>query len=270
MTTQPSSLPPSRAPAPGPAPQESRPPGSLRTLTYNVRRCYGLDGVYAPTRIAEVIAESGAEIVALQELDVNRKRSGNVDQAMAIASALSMNVFFHPALQVVDELYGDAVLSSLPIRLVKAGALPRSWAPRSETRGALWVEIVLGGTRVQIVNTHFGLGVRERTAQADTLLGPEWIGHADCRKPLIALGDFNSIPLSFAYRRLASRLKDAQRLTPGRPERTFPAARPLLRIDHVFVSDDVEVVSAGVVKSAKACVASDHLPLRVDLRVPLS
>lgn len=58
----------------------------LRIVTYNVHRCLGVDGKLSPGRIAEVIAETGADVVALQELDVRRARSGGVDQAEAIAA----------------------------------------------------------------------------------------------------------------------------------------------------------------------------------------
>jgi endonuclease/exonuclease/phosphatase family metal-dependent hydrolase len=71
------------------------------------------------------------------------------------------------------------------------------------------------------------------------------------------------------YRRLARRLRDAQRSLPGhRPKATFPSALPFLRLDHVFVSDDVKVVGVTVPHDARARRASDHLPLIVDLELP--
>jgi endonuclease/exonuclease/phosphatase family metal-dependent hydrolase len=69
----------------------------LRLLTYNVHRCRGTDRQVSPERIAKIIAATGADVVALQELDVNRIRTGRVDQAQFIAAALDMAFHFHPA-----------------------------------------------------------------------------------------------------------------------------------------------------------------------------
>ena len=44
-------------------------------MTYNVRRCLGLDGRLWPERIAETIVECDPDVIALQELDVGRARS---------------------------------------------------------------------------------------------------------------------------------------------------------------------------------------------------
>jgi endonuclease/exonuclease/phosphatase family metal-dependent hydrolase len=51
----------------------------LRLLTWNVHRCTGRDGKASPERIAEVIAATAPDVVALQEVDVHRPRSGGVD-----------------------------------------------------------------------------------------------------------------------------------------------------------------------------------------------
>ena len=129
---------------------------ALRILTYNVHGCRGTDGRLSPERIAAVIAEARPDVVALQELDAGRARSGGLDQAHAIARGLGMRFHFRAALHVEEERYGDAVLSALPLRLVKAGPLPGQ--PSLEPRGALWVSVDLGGgTELQVVNTHLGL-----------------------------------------------------------------------------------------------------------------
>ena len=243
----------------------------LRLLTYNVRSCRGTDGRLSPARIAEVIAGARPDVVALQELDVGRARTNGLDQAHAVARELGMRFHFHPALRVEEESYGDAVLSALPMRLVKAGPLPGlPNRPLLEPRGALWVAVDLGGgVELQVVNTHLGLVARERLAQAAALLGEEWLGHPDCGgKPAVLLGDFNAVSRSPAYRLLARRLRDAQASVPGhRPRPTFPARWPLIRIDHAFLGEGVEALRAEVRRGVVERVASDHLPLAVDVEV---
>ena len=238
-----------------------------RIMTYNVHRCVGLDGRMDVRRIAEVIAESEPDIVALQELDVGRARTQGVDQAHAIAELLGMAFHFHAALKVEEELYGDALLTVYPERLVKAGPLPGlPTLPRLEPRGALWVALEVDGLELQVVNTHLGLLAREQAGQAEALMGPDWLGGEDLSSTIL-LGDFNMTSGSGPHRRFTSRLRDAQALTPGRSLPTFPSLFPMLRIDHVFVGRAVEVRRVDVPASPLARTASDHLPLVVDFEL---
>jgi endonuclease/exonuclease/phosphatase family metal-dependent hydrolase len=240
-----------------------------RIVTYNVHRCVGTDGRLSPKRIADVLAECEPDIVALQELDVMRARTGLVDQAHEIAFDLEMDLQFHPAFKVTEEAYGDAILTSYPLRLVKAGPLPGlKLLPKLEPRGALWVAIDVGGIELQVLNTHLGLLGRERMAQVEALLGPGWLGGSRAQGPLVLLGDFNMLSRSRAYRRLAARFTDAA-LTPGvaRPGPTFPTRYPALRIDHVFVTPPVKVRRMEVPRTALSRLASDHLPLVMDFEI---
>ncbi len=245
-------------------------PETLRVLTYNVHSCVGTDGKLAPSRIARVIAQSGADIVALQELDVRRARSGQIDQAHEIAQALKMEHHFHPAVRVAGEQYGDAVLSRFPMRLIQTGELPGHAGPLGrEPRGAMWVAIQIDGHELQILNTHLGLSPRERQIQVQTLVSDEWLGNPQCHDPRLLCGDFNSLPRSPVYCELSKVLKDAQTAIggPSRLRRTFPSHYPMARIDHVFVSPQLEVVAVEVLTSQLARTASDHLPLIVEIRL---
>lgn len=244
----------------------------LRLLTYNVRHCRGTDGLVAPERVARVIAALEPDIVALQEVDVGRPRTGGLDQAEEIARLVGMFSHFHPALHIEEERYGDALLTHLPSRLRRAGPLPGLLRrPGLEPRGALWVEMTAGGAAIQVLTTHFGLLGAERIAQAEALLGPDWLDDPACRAPTVLLGDFNATGWSRAYRRLSRRLTDARRLTGERRWRrggaSFPSRFPLLRIDHVFVSEHVAVERVAVVDTPLARQASDHLPVLAEIRI---
>ncbi|MCV3764485.1 endonuclease/exonuclease/phosphatase family protein [Rhizobium sp. TRM95796] len=236
----------------------------LRALTYNVHSCRGSDRRHDPERIAEVIAESGAEVIALQELDVGRKRSGGIDQAEVIAAHLKMRSHFHPALHVEEERYGDALLTALPSTLHRAAALPS----RGEPRGALWIEIDVDGRKLQVFNTHFGLSSAERTLQAETLLGPGWLGHERCRRaPTLLLGDFNAVPSSRAFQVISRSMTVAAPRGEGRWRATFPARWPLLRLDHVFHNNRLKLIDARVIDTPLARKASDHLPIVADFEL---
>ena len=246
--------------------------GRVTLLTYNIRHCRGTDGRVAPERVAEVIAGTGADIVALQEVDVGRARTGGLDQADVIARRLGMMPHFHPALYIEAERYGDAILSRLPSRLVRAGPLPGLVRrPGLEPRGALWVEIEVGPTRLQVVNTHLGLLGPERIAQAEALLGGQWLGDPACRAPTVLLGDFNATGWTRAYRRLTRCLTDARRVATRKEGRrggaSFPSRFPLLRLDRVFVGAGVSVERLAVVDGPLTRLASDHLPVLADLKL---
>lgn len=237
-----------------------------RLVTYNVHRCVGVDRKLDVARIADVIAELEPDIVCLQELDVGRARTGGVDQAGAIAELLSMSFRFHPAMQVEAELYGDAILTPHPERLIRAGALPTLPNLRGlEPRGALWSAIDFNGTILNVFNTHLGLVPREQRMQAAALVGPQWLGDPACTGPTILTGDFNATSITRPYHTLTKRLADAQRELGLKPSvKTFPSSFPAIRIDHCFVSPEIRVTGAMTPLHPLARTASDHLPLVVD------
>jgi endonuclease/exonuclease/phosphatase family metal-dependent hydrolase len=238
----------------------------IRIMTYNVHSCIGLDGRLSPQRIARVLADFDPDIVALQELDVGRARTGRADQAAAIAAALRMDLHFGPCLEATGELYGNAVLSRLPMTLIKAERFP-VLSDHHEQRGALWVKVQDGEQSFDVITTHLGLTRPERARQVERLLGPDWIQSPHCGPNIILCGDFNAGPASRVYRRLSGILRDAQ-LAGGRrrPRRTWFGPLPLAALDHVFVSPNLDVAATDLAATATARIASDHLPLIVDLR----
>jgi endonuclease/exonuclease/phosphatase family metal-dependent hydrolase len=244
---------------------------TIRVLTYNVHGCVGRDGKLSPTRIARVIDRADADVVALQELDAGRARSGGVLQAREVARLLDMDFHFHAVWQIEGGSYGNAVLSRRPLRLVRAGSLPGPFGRFArETRGVLWMAVRMDdGQELNVFNTHLGLSPRERREQARALLGSDWLGHPECGEAAVLCGDLNCGPGSAAYGLLLSRLRDAQLAFKGRrPQRTWFSGYPVARPDHVLVGKHVRVVSASVLHSRLAGTASDHLPLAVDLELP--
>ena len=240
----------------------------LRLMTYNVHRCVGVDRQLDVERVAAVIADARPDIVALQELDVGRMRTGHVDQAHKLAELLGMRSRFHPALHVEEEQYGDAILTALPERVVKAGGLPLYPRVRGlEPRGAIWIAVDLGGVELQVINTHLGLVPSEQQRQAAALLGEDWMTSEAFTAPAVLLGDFNATPYSTTYRMLHAGLRDAQAGRRRPPTATFPSRFPFMRIDHVFLAGAIEVLNVHSPFDARARMASDHLPLVVDLEV---
>ncbi|MCA8965053.1 MAG: endonuclease/exonuclease/phosphatase family protein [Planctomycetes bacterium] len=235
---------------------------TVTVLSYNIHHGEGTDGVFDLPRLARVITDSGADLVALQEVDVGTRRAGGVDQAAELARLTGMQVVFGQAIAYQGGAYGDAILSRLPIRAPITWPLPA--APDHEQRvvaGAL-VELP-DGTVVRFLGTHLDhtRDPADRVAQARALLALAF-GPDELAPPTLLLGDLNAEPDSEPLRLLGTRFASAA--PQGLP--SFPSDAPAVAIDWVLFSPpgDWQVVEVGTLH---APAASDHAPLRAVLRL---
>jgi len=231
----------------------------LRLVTYNVHACRGLDGRRSEARIAQVIDACNADVIALQELDAGRSRSDYIGQPRDLAHRLDMEYCFVPTAHWGDGEYGCATLSRLPMRHVKSGTLPARGF--HEPRGALWVEIDVGGRAVQVLNTHLDYQPSCRADQLDALLSDAWLGGEAFHSMGVACGDFNFTPVGPLYRKLAGRLKDVA-VEYGRPRATWMGA---VRLDYVWVTPDINAADVHVRRGLRTRLASDHAPVIAEL-----
>ena len=243
------------------------PAAKLRVATYNVHGCVGTDRQRSEARIAEVIAELSVDVIGIQEVDLNRQRSGGVDQAGMIAAQLGWHRHFHAAVRRGDEHYGHAILSRHPLTLRRAACLP-GVAPffcRQE-RAAIGMDVMTEFGLVHVINTHLGLGRRERKEQAELLTSADWLDASTGGTPLILLGDFNSLPGSRPHWLISRHLRDVRQLIkPKRSWPTFPTSFPTLAVDHIFVNAALQPVSVAVHRTSISRLASDHFPLVAEL-----
>ncbi|HEY5927597.1 MAG TPA: endonuclease/exonuclease/phosphatase family protein [Kofleriaceae bacterium] len=229
----------------------------LRVMTYNIHRGRGVDWKVDLGRTAEVIRSYDPDVVALQEVDIGRRRSGRVDQADQLAKQLGMEMVFAPNIEWSDsERYGIATLTKLPIKSWRHLKLPLHY--RSEPRSSLITLLGWGeGHVVEMINTHLSILFKERPGQV-AAIAAEMANEA-----LVIAGDFNMTPWSPAYRALrhGSFLHSATRFA-----RTWPAPAPLFPLDHILYRGQVEIVNAQAWVGGPARTASDHLPVVVELR----
>ena len=230
-----------------------------RLLTYNVHSFVGTDRRRDPKRIERVIRDSGARVVALQEVRWSWSAHHHGPHALeALARDLGMDFRFQRTALFGGEQFGLAVLSDLPMRTVKGGPLPRLGTAMPERRSALWVEVETDGGPLQVICTHLAvLSARDRMAQAEALIGPDWLGGTD--RPAVLMGDFNAGMRAAAYKRLAASLACARSDLPDRHP-TFPSWLPLTSIDHIMGTNDARLVDAHALRTPLTRVASDHLP----------
>lgn len=216
---------------------------SLSIVTWNVRHCLGFDRRVTPGRILEVLARLGPDVVALQEVDVRRLRSGFMDQPAWLAMRLGMQPIFCETTRG----YGHAVLTRLPVERVERIALPAE--PSCEPRAAL--DLVLGPLRV--LATHMSLSAPDRTAQARVIAARL----ARAEEPFVVVGDLNAGPRQLGYEELMPMVRDPLAWMPRYRRCTWPAFVPLRAFDHVLLSPSLRARHAYVL-GGPAVLASDH------------
>ncbi len=81
---------------------------------------------------------------------------------------------------------------------------------------------------------------------------------------MIICGDFNDVPLSYSYHRIAEGMKDTFTEAGNGYSYTFDGYFRMLQIDHILVSPDIEVISYEVDNSA---TYSDHYPVITRLKI---
>jgi endonuclease/exonuclease/phosphatase family metal-dependent hydrolase len=222
-------------------------PAELKIATYNIHGAIGCDGERSVRRIADVLAELDADIVALQEVPLGG--TDTPDLLAHLSAVAGLNAVEGPTLDTAKRRFGNAVLSRFPIRAART--LDLSFGLR-EPRGALDADIAYGGQRVRVVATHLGLSAGERRHQVDMLLRT----FDTPNLPVILLGDLNEwLVWGQPLRQLLTHFRRA----PAPP--TFPTRWPLFALDRIWVHPGEQLLDVRVHRSALARVASDHFPL---------
>ena len=225
----------------------------LRPATYNIHYGYDSDWHLSLEAQAQAIEASGADVVALQEVDTGRPTSYMVDNALWLSRRLGMEVVYLPC---VEHLSGIALLSRYPVLASEGILLPSEL----EQTGIIWAELDLGDRPVNAFAIWMGLEPDERARQLDAAL-PFVDAHPG---PAVWGGDFNSTPESPVYARIAGAgfVDPFPTLGLGSPP-TSPAISPLKRIDFVWLRG-LEPVDAQVPGS----MASDHRMVIVEASLP--
>ncbi|HCD06030.1 MULTISPECIES: endonuclease/exonuclease/phosphatase family protein [unclassified Methylophaga] len=229
------------------------PSNTLTIATYNIHACIGSDGQFDPARIAAVLQELDADIIALQE--VEHHSIDELDLLEYLAYQTGHEALAGPTLFRETRHYGNALLTRLPLRSFKHIDLSFSGC---EPRGAIEATFDVAGYELQVIATHLGLKPAERRWQVKQLLEIKSQQEADIS---CLLGDVNEWllwgrPLRWLHQHFSAQ--------PHLP--TFPAGWPVFALDRIWISPQRCQIKLSVHKTALARQASDHLPLVVKMR----
>lgn len=229
----------------------------LKFASYNIHKAVGIDRRQDPDRIITVLREIDADVIALQEADM---RFGQ--RASVLPRALLDDTPWEPVPVAKRRQsigwHGNALLVRRSMQWVAAGALE---LPTLEPRGAAMAELVLDGCRLRVIGMHLDLSGFRRRDQIRSILSH--LEKHDDQRATVLMGDFNQWGLRSGA--MGEFAKGWQMLAPGA---SYPARRPIARLDRIVVSDSCRVIDGGVHHSALAAQASDHLPIWTTLRLP--
>ena len=221
----------------------------LRIASYNIRKAMGTDRRRDPARILRVIAETGAEIVVLQEADLRLPPRRPVLDREAIRAATGLEPVGLDHGRVSLGWHGNAVLVAPGIAVERVLLHD---LPGLEPRGCIVADLDRGGLRFRVVGVHLGLLRTSRRQQLTSVL--EFLGRGEALPTLIA-GDFNERSLAVGLGRLSRRFSI---LSGGA---SYHARWPVFALDRMAVTPEFHPLRLEVHRSAEADRASDHLPL---------
>lgn len=224
---------------------------ALRLLTFNA---FPENPDLAPAE--NWLLEQDADIVLLQEL---------IGEIPALRAA-----YPHQA----EQARGLLLLSRFPV--LENESIMLDGLPQQRVR------LEIDGASLTIYNLHLFMPLNEDESQSLLLRYDEQRRNRQIREllellqaesgRLLVAGDFNMSEWSPIYGELRAGLRDAFRVSAGGIGATWPGGAseelddflpPLLRLDYVFYRGAIEAVDVQVGLK----LGSDHLPLRVDLRL---
>jgi len=255
------------------------PPDSIRVVNWNIDRGLEVRGVI------EFLAGAKADIILLQEADLNARRTHHINVAKEIAQKLEMNYVFGREFQELTQgskaspaYHGQATLSRWPLsnsRIIRFQKQSHFWRPhwflpeiapfqeRLGGRMALVSAVNIAGKTIVVYNLHLESRGDDnlRCSQLDETLDDarqyNWV------TPILLAGDFN---LDVSAGRAASAISRAQfqdafanQHVPTTPASFFEPGRT---IDWILMRGPIRAGGSRVYRSVSA---SDHYPLSVEM-----
>jgi endonuclease/exonuclease/phosphatase family metal-dependent hydrolase len=229
----------------------------IKVASYNIHKGIGTDRRRDPARILKVLGEVDADIVCLQEADLRFGTRASVLPRFLIEAHSD---YVPVPLDVQNDSmgwHGNAILARRGIAVESHDIIH---IPCLEPRGVVTATVRVGGVSLSVFGMHLDLTGLWRARQARTIAA---LGNAaQQQRPTVLMGDLNE------WRANAECFREFGRhFTLLDPGPSFPARRPLGRLDRVMHCDRLVAKGCGVHRSALAATASDHLPVWAEFAV---
>ena len=232
----------------------------MKIMTFNTQHCLNyLEQKIDFAVMAKAILDCGADIVGLNEMRDQGTHRDYTPQVDTLSELTGLpHFFFAKAIEFTGRgPYGNGLLSRYLILEAESIPIPdpepRKYDGYYETRCVLKAKLAGG---ITVLACHFGLNLDEQENAVATIC--QHLVDEKC----ILMGDFNVLPEDPVLDPIRARMKDTADLF-GHPLLSFPSDAPDRKIDYIFVSKDVEVLTADI----PAIVASDHRPHTAEITI---
>ena len=245
----------------------------LRVLSYNMHRAIGVDRRFRPDRIARIIKHHQADIVLLQEVDVDVPRSDNLDLGKEMAESAGYPYYVTGLnVKLTRGMYGNTTLSKFPI--TRSRNIDLTVGSR-KARGCQYTSIQVTNStdfskNIEVFNLHLGLSSQERVRQIGLLIHSEEFVSLSPTTPCLVGGDFND------WRTIMGPIftdilnfECASNHSRGyhNPYLTYPAFSPTGGLDKIFYRGAMELVKRRRCWMGITRLASDHLPVIAEFKL---
>ncbi len=216
----------------------------MKVMSFNVSRCETYPEVKTNCQaMADVITACEADVACLNEIYEN--------QVGLLAELTGLeHCYMADAIIYDSKPFGNAIISRIPIVSAENIAIPdpeiKTGAEYYETRCILKARLANG---ITVMATHIGLNGDEKINAVNTVAA-----NLESEK-CILLGDFNMTPENPLLKPIFERMTDAASCFEAELM-SFPSDKPEMKLDYIFVSDDLAVKEADI----PAIVVSDHRP----------
>ena len=244
------------------------PPSEIKVISYNIR-WRGGDDLKAIIKLLQEDPEIGrASVLALQEVDRKKKRTGNNNTARTIADGLGMYYTWAapPSVKPTDEEEtGVAILSIYPLSDVRRIVLPHP-GPGQRRRAAIGATVEIPNRPLRVYSVHAETRIKfgKKLEQYQAVLDDFAKFPADM--PVIVMGDFNTWEPD-ASDKVVAFFSKAGMKTPFGSDKTFKRKVmfvPIeLKLDWVWLRG-LEATSFGIDKKVEI---SDHWPMWTNVKL---
>lgn len=227
----------------------------IKLLSFNIQHCRNfITKKIDIDSVVNLIKKTNADIVGLNE--VYGKYDNNEAQYIQIANKLGFYYYFGQTITWRGIPYGNALLSKFKLKNPETIMIPDPMVKDNnsfETRAIIKSEFE--DLDLTALVTHFGLNSSEQENALKTTLDTL----SNIKNKYVFMGDLNMEPTNEKIKTIKNILIDTVPFNGP----TFPSDFPTRKIDYIFISKDITLIDAKIIKK----IVSDHLAHYAEIKL---